>query len=93
LALGTVEREEWLARTTPREWRFWQVWLRARLGEAPADSALRARLSAEPWFAGRPAGRLRRPTKPEAALLQALTRRQAEWAGHAIPPDERAGGR
>jgi KDO2-lipid IV(A) lauroyltransferase len=93
LALGTVEREEWLARTTPREWRFWQAWLRARLGEAPADSALRARLSAEPWFAGRPAGRLRRPTKPEAALLQALTRRQAEWAGHAIPPDERAGGR
>ena len=85
LALGPGEREEWLARTTPREWSFWQAWLRARRGEAPADSAWRARFAAEPWFRERPAGRLRRATAPETALADALRRRQAEWAAHAIP--------
>jgi KDO2-lipid IV(A) lauroyltransferase len=85
LALSAVERDDWLARGTPREWRFWLAFVRAHLGEAPADSSLRARFSSEPWYRARAAGHLKQPGAPEAALQAALERRLAAWEGHGIP--------
>jgi hypothetical protein len=85
VALTGSERQEWIARGTPREWRFWRAFLRARLGEAPADSEFRDRFEGEKWFRLRPPGRLRKPSKAEAALAAMVDRRLAEWAGHVLP--------
>jgi len=76
LALSPLERDEWLGRGTPREWRFWKDALRVRRGEAARDSSFAALL-------GPPKSRKsRRATKAESALDQLLDRRLAEWESH-----------
>ncbi len=93
LTLSPPEREEWVARGTPREWRFWRAYVRALLGETPGDSVLAARVRAASWFRPRPANHLRKATRAEAALLASLDRRLSEWEGHRIPAAEDTTGR
>jgi KDO2-lipid IV(A) lauroyltransferase len=82
LTLSPLERDEWLGRGTPREWRFWKDFLRVRRGEAAKDASFAMLLG--PPKSKKP----RRATKPEAALDGLLDRRLAEWERHrAVLPD------
>jgi hypothetical protein len=76
LGLSPLERDEWLGRGTPMEWRFWKDYLRVRRGVAARDSAFAALL-------GPPKSqKARKATKPEAGLDALLDRHLAEWERH-----------
>jgi hypothetical protein len=76
LALTPLERDEWLGRGTPREWRFWKDALRLRRGEPARDATFASLLG--PPKARKP----RKPTKSERALDALLDRRLADWERH-----------
>lgn len=76
LTLSPLERDEWLGRGTPREWRFWKDFLRVRRGQAARDSSFAALLGAPRTK------KPRKPTKGESALDALLDRHLAEWERH-----------
>jgi hypothetical protein len=82
LSLGGLEQEEWLDRLTPRQWRSVRAYVRARLGETPADPEEAARIQAEPWFRSRRSPR--KPNAKENALLAMVDRRLREWDEHRL---------
>ena len=78
LGLTPLERDDWLGRSTPREWRFWLDFVRARRGEAIRDTSFTALLP------GAPRSKPRAPTRAERDLAAALERRLSEWESHRL---------
>ena len=90
--LLSLPESEWrirLANETPRGWRFWRAFLRARSGVAPADSTFREILEGETWY--HPVAESSAPrdfTSEENKLFQQIGADLRDWESSALPSPE-----
>ena len=85
LALPLEAREEWIARLTARDLRFFTAWLAARRGGRVADSTLAATFAREPWYRPVPSYRESRLPADERRLLARLREKLLAWERARIP--------
>ncbi|MEO6463848.1 MAG: lysophospholipid acyltransferase family protein [Candidatus Eisenbacteria bacterium] len=85
LALPLEGREEWIARLTARDLRFFAAWLVARRGGPVADPVVAAILTREPWYKPARSFRENRLPTEERSLLARLRERLVAWERARIP--------
>ena len=85
LALPLEAREEWIARLTARDLRFFTAWLVARRGGPVADSSLAATFAREAWYRPSASYRESRLSADERRLLARLREKLEAWDRARIP--------